>query len=300
MNVYENSYLPDVLHGIAENLLIPTMVVIIALILVSLFLIGQCIAERFTERRHYKLNMAEIINQLDAAGYENITDVIVDSKLLRFQKAALLVVSRNMGLGEEALFSLAQLQIGSTEAHYNRRLAWTDVISKIAPMLGLMGTLIPLGPGIVALGQNDVTALSNALLLAFDATVCGLACAITSLIISRIRGAWYAQYINTLESLMSCVIDRAEKARNEGIVLPCEYVGDPIEEFKAFDASQGKRGGLAGIKDLGAALRKKPAEEALDEIAAGLPDAPSGTSTEASADAMVESAVSMPSERIGE
>lgn len=270
MNVYENSYLPDVLHGIAENLLIPTMVVIIALIIVSLFLIGQCIAEAFTERRHYKLNMAEIINQLDAASYENINEVITESKLLRFQKAALLVVSRNMGLGEEALFSLAQLQIGSTEAHYNRRLGWTDVISKIAPMLGLMGTLIPLGPGIVALGQNDVTSLSNALLLAFDATVCGLACAITSLIISRIRGAWYAQYVNTLESLMSCIIDRAEQARKDGIELPCEYVGDPIEEFKAFDSSQGRKTGLAALKGAGSFPKKLSAEKKIEDLASGL------------------------------
>ena len=233
MQIYEETYVPDILHGIAENLLLPTMIIIILLILVCLFFIGQVLVEYFTERRHYKQNMAKIVNDIDEASYETIESVIIDSQLLRYQKKGLLVVAKNMGLGEEALFSLAQLQINAIESYYNKRLAWTDVISKVAPMLGLMGTLIPLGPGITALGQNNASVLSSALLLAFDATVCGLACAIVTLIISRIRGAWYAQYTNTVESLMSCIIDRAAEARKLGIQLPANYLDDPIAKDRA-------------------------------------------------------------------
>ena len=232
MEIYNNTYVPDILHGIAENLLLPTMVIIILMILVCLFFVGQVIVEYFTERRAYKQNMAAIVNDIDAATYEDITDIIASSKLLRYQKQTLMVVSKNMGLSEEALFSLAQIQVNTVEAYYNRRLSWTDTISKIAPMLGLMGTLIPLGPGIVGLGQNDASILSQALLLAFDATVCGLACAILALVVSRIRGTWYAQYTNTVESLMGCVIDRAAEARKAGVELPANYTGDPVKEYE--------------------------------------------------------------------
>ena len=223
MSVYQQTYLPDILHDIAANLLAPVLVVIILLILVSLFFVGQVIVEFFSERRHFKQNMPAIINDINNASYGFVTEVIVSSRLLQYQKAALVTVAENMGLPEEPLFALAQSEVNSTEKRYTKRLAWTDVISKVAPMLGLMGTLIPLGPGIVALGQGDTLALSQSLLVAFDATVCGLVCAVVALIISKIRSGWYSEYINTLESIMSCVVDKAAQARAEGIELPADY-----------------------------------------------------------------------------
>ena len=98
-----------------------------------------------------------------------------------------------------------------------------------------MGTLIPLGPGIVALGQNNVTLLSQSLTVAFDATVCGLTCAVASLIVSKVRSGWYGEYLDALESLMTCVLDKAAEARKAGVELPANYDGDPMEEFKQMD-----------------------------------------------------------------
>ena len=98
-----------------------------------------------------------------------------------------------------------------------------------------MGTLIPLGPGIVALGQNNVTLLSQSLTVAFDATVCGLTCAVASLIVSKVRSGWYGEYLGALESLMTCVLDKAAEARKAGVKLPANYDGDPMEEFKQMD-----------------------------------------------------------------
>ena len=231
--VIEQTYLADILHIISQGLLAPTMAIIILLIAVSLFFIGQIIVEFFSERRSFKQNIPAIINEINDASYDDVTDAIEQSKLLKFQKAALIIGSRNMGLPEESLFALAQVQCATMARRYQRRVAWTDTIAKIGPMLGLMGTLIPLGPGIVALGQNDLSTLSSSLLVAFDATVCGLVCAIVALIISKIRSGWYQEYTNTLEAVMSCVIEKAAEAREAGIKLPTNYSGDPIAELKA-------------------------------------------------------------------
>lgn len=241
MDLYNNTYLPDILHDIAQGLLTPVMVLIVVLIVVTLFFLGAVIVEFFTERRHFKQNMPRIVNQINDAEYGDVMQVVAEGQLLRYQKAALITVSRNMGLPEEPLFALAQIQINQAEGRCKRRLAWTDTISKIAPLLGLMGTLIPLGPGIVALGQNNVTLLSQSLTVAFDATVCGLVCAVVALIVSKVRSGWYGEYIDALESLMTCVLDKAAEARKAGIELPANYDGDPMEEFKQADrAGKGK------------------------------------------------------------
>ena len=235
MDLYNDTYLPDILHDIAQGLLTPVMVLIVALIAVTLFFLGAVIVEFFTERRHFKQNMPRIVNQINDAGYGDVAPVVSDGQLLRYQKAALITAARNMGLPEEPLFALAQNQIAQAEGICKRRLAWTDTISKIAPLLGLMGTLIPLGPGIVALGQNNVTLLSQSLTVAFDATVCGLTCAVVSLIVSKVRSGWYGEYLGALESLMTCVLDKAAEARKAGVKLPANYDGDPMEEFKQTD-----------------------------------------------------------------
>lgn len=233
MDAFQSTYLPDMLHGVAMGLLIPAMVAILVLMLLTLFFLGQVIVEFFCERRHFKQNMPQIVNQINDADYATVTDVVVGSQLLKFQKVALVTVAQNMGLPEEPLFSLAQIEINRMEKRYQRRLAWTDTISKVAPLLGLMGTLIPLGPGIVALGQGDVNGLSQSMELAFDATICGLVCAIVALIVSKVRSGWYDEYVRTLESLVGCVVDKAAFARKEGVQLPANYYGDPLKEFIA-------------------------------------------------------------------
>lgn len=48
------------------------------------------------------------------------------------------------------------------------------MIAKLGPMFGLLGTLIPLGPGIVALGQGDTVTLSESMNVAFDTTIAGV------------------------------------------------------------------------------------------------------------------------------
>ena len=45
---------------------------------------------------------------------------------------------------------------------------------QLGPILGLLGTLIPLGPGLAALGSGDIVTLVEALTVAFDTTVTGL------------------------------------------------------------------------------------------------------------------------------
>lgn len=48
------------------------------------------------------------------------------------------------------------------------------LVIRAGPSLGLMGTLIPMGTGLAALGQGDMTRLASDLVIAFTTTVVGL------------------------------------------------------------------------------------------------------------------------------
>lgn len=88
-----------------------------------------------------------------------------------------------------------------------KRLERTDIIAKISPAVGLMGTLIPLGPGLTALGEGDIQSLANHLLTAFDAAVLGMAAAAIAFTISKIRRRWYEEEISNLETLADTILE---------------------------------------------------------------------------------------------
>lgn len=215
-----------ILHQGSQILLVPVVVALIVLALVTAFSIGMVISEIFTERRHFKANHKKVIADMRDSDPMEIPDIIANAGLLRKQVRALTNVADNMGLPDDELFALAEVELERVDAVYTHRVNITDTISKVAPMLGLMGTLIPLGPGIVAMGQGDVSQLSSSLLVAFDTTIAGLIAAVVALIISRVRKTWYGQYHTMVQSLMSCILEEAAIAREEGIALPYGDRGD--------------------------------------------------------------------------
>lgn len=85
------------------------------------------------------------------------------------------------------------------EALAARRIERTDFLTRIAPMLGLMGTLIPLGPGLSALGEGELSVLTTAMSVAFDTTVLGLLVGIVGFVIGRLRRRWYEQTLTSME-----------------------------------------------------------------------------------------------------
>lgn len=87
----------------------------------------------------------------------------------------------------------------SLAARARRRIDRADFLSRIGPMLGLMGTLIPLGPGLAALGRGELAQLAQAVTVAFNTTVLGLLIGILGFVIGRLRRRWYDGAMETLE-----------------------------------------------------------------------------------------------------
>jgi len=85
------------------------------------------------------------------------------------------------------------------QAVARRRLERADLLARIPPMLGLMATIIPLGPGLAALGKGDPAQLASAVTVAFDATVLGLVAGIAGLIIGKLRRRWYEELLEAME-----------------------------------------------------------------------------------------------------
>lgn len=89
--------------------------------------------------------------------------------------------------------------ISLIETLARKRIERADLIARVGPMLGLMGTLIPLGPGLAALGQGELQTLASAVTVAFDTTVLGLLAGIIGFVLGRLRRRWYDNLLDDLD-----------------------------------------------------------------------------------------------------
>lgn len=199
----------NVLRAVSGAMELPVVILLILLLAFAVFSIGWIIAEFFSEHRHMKEDLPALLEHLR----DNETDLeaaIAESKLNRRQKATLQELTQHPDFTRPLLDDLADNLLEQEQAHYDHMIKFTDLASKLSPMLGLLGTLIPLGPGIIALGQGDTYTLSVSLMTAFDTTVAGLCIAAVCMIVSTIRRRWYAAYMADLETLTSCVCERVK------------------------------------------------------------------------------------------
>lgn len=201
--------LQDILRFIASRLQIPVIILLLILVATTLVLTGWIIAELFTEHRHLKVELPKLLDRIQD-GKETLGECIASSGLLKSQKEALLELTRHPSYDAIMLDALAIRLIDEQQASYDRIIKISELVSRLGPMCGLLGTLIPLGPGIIAMGQGDTYTLSVSLLTAFDTTICGLACAVITTLISTIRRRWYKNYMSIFETVTEFVIEEVK------------------------------------------------------------------------------------------
>lgn len=207
--------LSDILRAVAGALETPVVLILLLLIAASLVLLGSLLEELFTERRRLKVCLPRLVDDLRAAGAEELEAVIENSGLLRRQKNALLEVTHHPALTDDMREALAIRLLDEEKQRYARIVRLSDIVAKLGPMFGLLGTLIPLGPGIIALGQKDTFTLSRSLLTAFDTTIAGLISAAVVVVISSIRKSWYGNDMSILETAMECTLEVSRNAQTK-------------------------------------------------------------------------------------
>ena len=86
-------------------------------------------------------------------------------------------------------------------------LTLVDIVAKVGSGCGLLGTIIPMGPGLAALGAGDMITLTTNLTTAFNTTTAGLAAGTICFVISKLRRNWYNQDISMLYDFAEAVLE---------------------------------------------------------------------------------------------
>ena len=209
LNIPGGEFLTGSLDVISQSLTIPVLVILLVIVIITIITLGGVIAE-YTSRRKvpvgtirdliYEINNAQTVDQLKS--------VISSAKIPKAQKKVLDEIASSETLGKDSREALARKLFEFEEEKTLSTLQKTDIITRIGPTLGLMGTLIPMGPGLAALGAGDINTLASSLTVAFNTTIVGIGSGALCYFIGKIRSGWYDRYLSDLDALIDAVLDK--------------------------------------------------------------------------------------------
>ena len=209
LNIPGGEFLTGSLDVISQSLTIPVLIILLVIVIISIITLGGAIAE-YTSRRKVPVGtIRDLIYEINRAeSIEALKNVISNAKIPKAQKKVLTEIAASSELGDASREALARKLFEFEEEKTMNNLQKTDIITRIGPTLGLMGTLIPMGPGLAALGAGDINTLASSLTVAFNTTIVGIGSGALCYFIGKVRSGWYDRYLSDLDALIDAVLDK--------------------------------------------------------------------------------------------
>jgi len=95
--------------------------------------------------------------------------------------------------------SQKSVTLNEIEVYALKKLETVRIVTRLTPMLGLIATLIPMGPALVALEENNTFAMGEHLGVAFTAVTISLAAASLTFWVASVKKRWFAEELVEIE-----------------------------------------------------------------------------------------------------
>ena len=181
----------NTLFWISNGLLVPVVVLLLLFFLRAIILAGGFFGE-FYQRMKLQKQFTETL--------ENITPENIDGLLQQLPSAGNSPLLRNLSKLSAHWDDAAYCEhlLANYEMEAEKELGRSRTFIKLGPMLGLMGTLIPMA-------QGDISSMAYNMQVAFATTVVGLVIAAVGIITLQVKQRWYAREMNDLEYLYKVI-----------------------------------------------------------------------------------------------
>ncbi|MBO7719730.1 MAG: MotA/TolQ/ExbB proton channel family protein [Methanosphaera sp.] len=209
MAFFTGEILTNFINTVATSLLIPVLIVLVVIVIWTLVEIGILIAEYSKRNKLSDEQLDKIVDDIsNAESNSQIEAVINSSNLNKEYIEVLLKVLSGHRFSDNTMEAYSRKVIDSQEFALGRTLSRTDIISRIGSGCGLLGTLIPLGPGLASLGSGDIATLSAQLIIAFNTTTVGLAASLIAYLMGKIRRSWYEEDMATIYVIAEAIAEK--------------------------------------------------------------------------------------------
>ena len=184
-------YVSNVLFWISNGLLVPVIVGLLYFFVNSILLLGIFFNQYLTHSKQTKL-LKKTLDSLRADDMEKLT--VESGKLPQSNFTGFLC-----NIVEAPSKAYSNRLLADYEVRADAELGKYKLLTKFGPILGLMGTLIPMGPALAGLATGDVASMAYNMQIAFATTVVGLFVGAIGYVLLQIKQRWFVAELADLE-----------------------------------------------------------------------------------------------------
>jgi biopolymer transport protein ExbB/TolQ len=206
--------LVETLYFLSTGLLLPVLIILIACMASQLMTLGGLIREAIDRHRtanRWREFLAEL--RKDVCEAEDFYQLPLTGYAAQFQRETRTIRHNELAVKK----CLEDLEIA-----ISKRLARLSIQTRVGPMLGLVGTLLPLGPALTGLASGDIQALAGNLIIAFTTTVFGILVGAFAYAVSLIRRAWYEQDLSDLDFIVAVLLAADRDSQSSYVCKECK------------------------------------------------------------------------------
>lgn len=188
----------NILYWISTGLLVPVIVLLIFFFVRALILIGAFFGQYLNQKRT-ATKFYDRIRNLTPATLPEFTASLPE------KPASITMGYAKKIIGERGNNAKIELLLAEYEIEADKNIATSKVLTKMGPILGLMGTLIPMGPALVGLASGDIASMAYNMQVAFATTVVGLVVSGIGFLTQQAKERWAISNLTILEYLADVV-----------------------------------------------------------------------------------------------
>jgi biopolymer transport protein ExbB/TolQ len=190
----------------------PVVIALLALFAVSLLDLGALLYRAWRKRQEPATDLGALARRLaeavsrtdDGRNRWNTDSVRMPPGIRRFWNR--LTVRLDEAGSQEDLDLWLEECLQQEEIELTSRLDGSRALIRIGPMLGLAGTIIPLGPALHSLLSGNMAEMVNHLVVGFGAVVCGLVLSGLAYFVTLVRERWTRVELKDMENLCELLL----------------------------------------------------------------------------------------------
>lgn len=193
----------EILYILSSAFLLPTLVGTLLAFAYGTYVVGQFLAEA-ADRSVNRQSRKELY--AGAPSEERFAALPWKGYLMRYREAR---------LRYESFPPMIDREIAEIEHEMAGRVERLGIVSKVGPMLGLIGTLIPLQPALAGLARGDMQTMGANLQIGFTTTVLGLLVGGVCYAISVVMRNWYQQDVAEIHFLQALWAEEPDESTQQ-------------------------------------------------------------------------------------
>ncbi len=187
----------NILYWLSTGLMMPVTLFLIFFFIRALLLIGGFYGA-YISRTKINVSIHKALEEKNGAQF-------LETLSQYDEKKSALIATLHRIKNNENNGPMVEKIIGDYEITSDKALGKSKLLLKLGPMLGLMGTLIPMGPALVGLATGDISSMASNMQVAFATTVIGIIIGAIGFITLQIMQRWVADDMNILEYIMESI-----------------------------------------------------------------------------------------------